>query len=398
MTARYVKVVISSNWGDASWVTPTSIHICNTAGEKQNTPEMTHTGTVATGGGVPENLSDTTTSNYWQVHVDNFPNVWWQVDFGSELPVNKIKIQVLQGYTFRAIKNFEVFVSHNGTDFVSAGAFEGAYSDSEQTFDLITDQIPQNFLLSMRDRMRKRGLSLGVPTLSDGNMSFLVSRRNRLRTLGISLEPSNVYVPPFSPGTIPGCLCWFAADQITGLANNDYVTTWPDLTINDKDFAQSNADYKPQYQTGVVNSLPALFFDGNDRMLTPSLTGIRTVLAVAKFNGATFTSYNGLLTGATAIVYLIGANGSPNLYDEGAMARYKDGVSTLADATNAWHVFIAISSGTYTFELQTGWDRNNGWTYGWQGHIAEIAAYDSVLTPTQIADVTASLKTKYGIT
>lgn len=53
---------------------------------------------------------------------------------------------------------------------------------------------------------------------------------------------------------------WLDANQLTGYANTDPVDSWDDVYSN-MDFTQSSASLKPQYQTGVKNGLPAIYFN-----------------------------------------------------------------------------------------------------------------------------------------
>jgi len=57
------------------------------------------------------------------------------------------------------------------------------------------------------------------------------------------------------------------ARYITGLNNNDAVTTWSDRSGNAYDPTQSNSSWKPVYKTGQINGNPVVTFDGsNDHM------------------------------------------------------------------------------------------------------------------------------------
>lgn len=73
------------------------------------------------------------------------------------------------------------------------------------------DAAPANYLITrMRDRFRIKGMSLGLPVLTDRYRSFLIARHNRLRVTGVSMEPaiqtllySYIMPPAFSSNSAP---------------------------------------------------------------------------------------------------------------------------------------------------------------------------------------------------
>jgi len=80
--------------------------------------------------------------------------------------------------------------------------------------------------------------------------------------------------PPFTPANLSDLELWYKADAITTLADGDPVAAWADSSGNGHDLSQSTAGYKPTYQTGELNGLPVVRFDGSDDALarTASLT------------------------------------------------------------------------------------------------------------------------------
>ena len=71
------------------------------------------------------------------------------------------------------------------------------------------------------------------------------------------------------PDTVSGLKAWFAADQITGLNDNDPVGTWSDLSGNGHNVSNTG-DARPTYKTGIQNGLPVVRFDGTDDLLNTS--------------------------------------------------------------------------------------------------------------------------------
>lgn len=134
-SGRYIRVNITSNWGD-SLVCMTTLHACDAAGVKWNNESMIHSN-GNTLNGDDNNCSDTNISNYWQFYASNLPN-WWKVDLGQTRKIAKFKTQVLGGYTNRNIKDFIVQVSDNDVDWTTILTAQTLQNASEQTFDCQT--------------------------------------------------------------------------------------------------------------------------------------------------------------------------------------------------------------------------------------------------------------------
>ena len=65
-----------------------------------------------------------------------------------------------------------------------------------------------------------------------------------------------------------GAVLVLDARYITGLNNNDALTTWSDRSGNGYDMAQSNAASKPIYKTNQVGGQPLVTFDGSNDFLS----------------------------------------------------------------------------------------------------------------------------------
>lgn len=92
------------------------------------------------------------------------------------------------------------------------------------------------------------------------------------------------------PSRLSGLRLWLSADRITGLADGDPVTTWPDLSGQSNNATQSTTAAKPLYKTAIVNGRPGILFDGVDDFLTlPAavynalLSSDKSVFAVVKW-------------------------------------------------------------------------------------------------------------------
>jgi hypothetical protein len=86
--------------------------------------------------------------------------------------------------------------------------------------------------------------------------------------------------------------CAFDSRFISGLSNNDPVTTWTDRTSNARNATQATAAKKPTYKTGELNGNPGLSFDGGDCLVTStfsaSVAGSAYVIFKASANGLVY--------------------------------------------------------------------------------------------------------------
>ncbi len=230
----------------------------------------------------------------------------------------------------------------------------------------------------------------------------------------------------FSPDDIEGLLLWLDADAITGLNHLDPVVTWEDQSGNGNDATQALAVRQPQYQTNVVNGLPAVWFNGGDFMAgnVGALNAPFTIVAVGywshvnqpsgdydwwinigdltadnnvsisrhKANGANAdkyttyaaTYYTGpVLTGQTWMILAATHKTSAprhNLHWDGTAQVVNDYPNSL------------ILDGVY--DIGTWRNRNTHWLLG---YLAEVLVYNSALSDAQRGNVESYLGTKYGI-
>lgn len=208
------------------------------------------------------------------------------------------------------------------------------------------------------------------------------------------------------PSTIANLHMWLKADALTGLANNDPVTTWTDSSGNGRNGTQTTASKKPLYKTNQINGLPSLFFDATDDGMTTtsSLTGAYTAFCVWRTQAASgnrraiqgavnnwlMGPYNGLnqlyngsfINGGTASAntwYYATGYGSP-----GSAGLYVNGVLTTGGSSTApGQIDIGGAVGAFAEPLN--------------GDIAEIIVYSAVLTAAQIEIVHAYIRSKYNL-
>lgn len=72
----------------------------------------------------------------------------------------------------------------------------------------------------------------------------------------------------FTPAQLPGINQFFNAPDITGLSNNDPISTWPKGLVSGGDNATSSSTNRPLFQTSSLNGRPGVLFDGTDDYFT----------------------------------------------------------------------------------------------------------------------------------
>lgn len=94
---------------------------------------------------------------------------------------------------------------------------------------------------------------------------------------------------PWTPTQLGSVLkVWLKADAITGLADGEAVASWADSSGNGKSAANATGAEQPTYQTGEINGLPVVRFDGTDDDLTITGHGLTkpcSIFVVTRFAG-----------------------------------------------------------------------------------------------------------------
>jgi len=195
------------------------------------------------------------------------------------------------------------------------------------------------------------------------------------------------------------------AGAIQGLADGASVSQWDDLSGNDRHFTQGTAGRRPLYKTGVINSMPAIRFDGGDDQLTWSgVTAPETVFIV-----------NSVLTHGS----LDGVWGSSNPGDKGIRLAdatswrnndnndfmrddgdsYVNGTSTRSyGSLGTWHILMQTRGSSHTSPYNV---THLGGYYSGRyidADVAEVIAYDRVVTSEEHDAIGAYLAYKYGLT
>lgn len=114
-----------------------------------------------------------------------------------------------------------------------------------------------------------------------------------LTSNGTGATPTFQAIPPngvsaIEPDAISGLQMWLDAEAITGLVDNDPVATWTDQSGVGNDATQGTAGNRPIYKTNILNGKPVVRFDNSNDGMTTTLTLANpyTIIYVGNFNNA----------------------------------------------------------------------------------------------------------------
>ena len=227
---------------------------------------------------------------------------------------------------------------------------------------------------------------------------------------------------------LDGGLLWLDATTITGVADGARLTTWPDLSGNSNDAANTD-DPRPLYQTNVQNSLPVVEFDGTDAALDITASMVngdsdRTyalVFADAAADGGNHTgSLMGIGHGADAGTwFVLQARISGTAGTEGFpyVAGYSNDTESATVITTGFHYALVTYDGTTVvvrldgsqvaseaqalttddLGFQIGYSNEGGGAEFLNSSIGEMLVYNSVLSAAQIALLEGYLSAKWGL-
>jgi hypothetical protein len=208
---------------------------------------------------------------------------------------------------------------------------------------------------------------------------------------------------PFAPPSIAGLTLWLDASTLA-LANGADVWTWPDLSGHADVAARPGQDNPPSFAATGANGKPAVHFDNpNSEWLfsSTSIGAVGHVFAVTRYNGATFASYDGLLTGSVELI-LVGELGTNRFYPAtGGGTYYTNGVDTTSTRVAPMNgvlsiVGLALATPPTTVKPIVGNDRYVVPRF-WDGDIAELITYDHALSTAERQQVEGYLRTKWGL-
>jgi len=220
----------------------------------------------------------------------------------------------------------------------------------------------------------------------------------------------------YTPDKTPGLQLWLDAAAITGLADGDAVSSWPDLSANGYHATQADAAKKPTYKTNILNGKAVVRFDGGDFLASscPADTKPVTIFFVATFTN--FTTGRSVLgpsadgarqlraSGTTGKASLLQAAIAPVGSSDGAIMAASPVIVAVTFGAAGVAFFIngvasgsAASAATFTAGATTlVGSRTTALNDPMMGDIAELLQYSGVLSADDLTKVTNYLKSKWG--
>ena len=238
---------------------------------------------------------------------------------------------------------------------------------------------------------------------------------------------------PFVPSQIGGLTIWLKADAGITKDGSDRVSNWNDQSGNNNHFTQATGTAKPLYTASAKNGLPAIVFDGtSDYMASAAFTlGAFSLFSVVsrKWQTATYaglfrhnltaTTGQGFFTTSSVVYgwnsaeFVVSGNGFQDTQSPRAIGPYgsltNDTYHLISTGCGASNTFLRLNKtsvartttnasitavsataaiGTDAALLNADW---------WDGGIAELLIYNSVLSAGDIAKVETYLSSKWAI-
>ncbi len=210
-----------------------------------------------------------------------------------------------------------------------------------------------------------------------------------------------------------------ADEGITASASGDSVSVWNDMSGNGNNATQSNSANRPVVIGGAINNMSALRFNGSGSHLvlpTSAALGIQNhdyeMFVVARSSSSNIQF---LLSGNSIEQFEYHLNGvgarfipiTATYLDEGTSGAYADGnphvFEAHASSTGGGMSVDGVNGGTTTANILSSDGgllrlgvRSDG-TYHFNGDIAEVLVYDTVLTSVQRDSVEQYLAARYNI-
>lgn len=209
------------------------------------------------------------------------------------------------------------------------------------------------------------------------------------------------------PSEVSGLSLWFKADAITGLVNDDPVSTWSDSSDNGNDATQT-LTARPLYKTNILNGLPVVRFDGsNDIMNIANSPTVGSVFVVSNWRGAAlfpadFRGMFGRAAGGRSVLF--GRNAESNIgstLTNGTTLVRVNGGSTSSIRSYLQYLThkICYVETTVPISGESGWYIASGDAANkfWNGDIAEVIVYSVQLSTENRQLVEKYLSKKYAI-
>ncbi len=202
-----------------------------------------------------------------------------------------------------------------------------------------------------------------------------------------------------------GYAFWLKADGVPGVAAGGTVATWYDLSGRNNHAVDRGTANHPVLVTNAVNGLPVVRFNGaNDNWMEfPRVTGLRTVFWVVKEDADAAASSRFLLgdlatwhfhRGNNKFIWYNNAASTPSW--QGATRLNGNRIDGLTTVLPPAMTLISLITASDAQANTLSNDRNiAGRT--WDGDVAEVLAFNRVLTDAEEKEVGLHLAAKYGL-
>lgn len=219
-----------------------------------------------------------------------------------------------------------------------------------------------------------------------------------------------------NPTQIAGCVLWLDASQM-GLTDGTAVSTWSDLSGSANDATQATGTNQPVFHTNIISTLPAVLFDGsNDFMSYSDFVASKPmsifVVTQPTLNTASQKTYATLIHGQAG-TFIFFAKLSTSFWGTFTSGDVSSG-NALVSGTNYLLENTTASGSTLLYQrgLQVATNNSNevgsnsppsiGKDTGnagreYAGYLAEIIAYNTVLSADDRKRVENYLITKYAL-
>ena len=210
-------------------------------------------------------------------------------------------------------------------------------------------------------------------------------------------------------GPKAGRVVWLRADRGVRRGLSDLVTDWRDTTVNPVLLSNSTLTSLPEWRAAEVNGRPALHFDGNDWLYGVGMpTGSYTKVAVCQLDDLAPT--NNVFSSVSWHALYFGSSDKARLFHGGDFVTSATGVAVgtpivlvaTYDAASGDGVLYqdGVQVGSGNDGLAGNWDNSIvlgafGFNYFLSGSIAEVMAYDHVLSAADLADLHGYLMRRY---
>lgn len=220
----------------------------------------------------------------------------------------------------------------------------------------------------------------------------------------------------FHEPTVEGMLAWWKADAdcyedagTDPCEDGDGVYQWDDQSGNGNDLVQSTASNRPTYKTNILNSLPAVRFDGSDdyynNLNSSEITGVGTVVICCTMdNGdntqtliSTDSDSENIRRYSSFQSFRCNDNTDSNdfTHDDGTLALdyiYKDAVPAYGQAM----VMVVRAEDLADYSTFCMGRASAALGREWDGDVFEVIVYDYIMGEDEVENLSKYLLNKWG--